>query len=153
MTRISHAQARAMGLEKPKPKKPQRVSGAQWDAGTFPGGCWVQVPFVPPSLNEWSRWHWAKQKQYKDELTDNVKLLTLFRKLPRYERATVLITYYHATKRRRDRIDNFAPKFLMDALVRAEILVDDNDDRVKVETKMDLDQEKPRTEIFIWGDK
>ena len=30
MTRISHAQARAMGLEKKKPKKPQRVSESKY---------------------------------------------------------------------------------------------------------------------------
>lgn len=72
-------------------------------------------------------------------------------KLPRYHKAVVQIIYYCKTKRRRDPSDNYAPKFLMDALVQGGILVDDSGDLVDVApVKIELDREGPRTEIFIW---
>lgn len=156
MTRLSVQEARRMGIiagcqRKPKPV---RLSTVQWDAKTFPGGIWLQVPFVPPSLNVWKNWHWAKQGRYKDELYQAMKLLALAGKLPKYERAVVQIIYYHRTNRRRDPADNWAPKFLMDALVRGGILVDDNGDLVDVQpVDMKVDPERPRTEVFIWGRK
>lgn len=162
MTRLSLKQARALGIiPGPAPthggkkhrNQPKILYSSQWDAKTFPGGMWLQVPFVPPSLNEWKNWHWAKQGRYKDELYQAVRLLALAAKLPRYERAVVQIIYYHATNRRRDPADNWAPKFLMDALVAGGILADDNGDLVTVQVGMKVDPEKPRTEIFIWGVK
>ena len=75
-------------------------------------------------------------------------------KLPRFKRATVQIIYYHATNRRRDPADNWAPKFLMDALVQSGILQDDNGDLVKVPpVGMEFDPEKTRTEVFIWEER
>jgi Holliday junction resolvase RusA-like endonuclease len=71
-----------------------------------------------------------------------------------YRRATVQIIYYFKTRRRRDPQDNYAPKFLMDALVKSGILEDDNGELVKVSTpEIEIDRERPRTEVFIWGRK
>lgn len=160
MTRLSVKQAQALGIPGPGIKKRRSppkvmlpaVSAVQWDAKTFPGGIWLQVPFVPPSLNEWKNWHWAKQGKYKKDLYQAVRLLVLAAKLPKYERATVQIIYYHATNRRRDPVDNWAPKFLMDALVSGGILVDDCGDLVDVQpVGMEVDPGRPRTEIFVWG--
>jgi len=163
MTRLSARQARQLGILS-GPGKQQRKNGTnagkvrsslvQWDAKTFPGGLWLQVPFVPPSLNDWKNWHWGKQRKYKQDLTDAVRKLVMAMKLPRFERATVQIIYYHSTNRRRDPVDNWAPKFLMDALVAGGILVDDNGDLVKVPSVgMEFDPEKPRTEVFVWGER
>jgi len=152
MTRISQRQARQLGIDT-KGKK-QVLNMPTWDAATFPGGVWLQIPFVPPSLNVWKNWHWSKQHKYKKELYQDVKNLAMALKLPRYNRATVQIIYYHKTKRRRDPADNYAPKFLMDALVNGGILMDDNGDLVNVEpVVMKIDKEKARTEIFIWEKK
>lgn len=72
--------------------------------------------------------------------------------LPKFERAVVQIVYYHRTDRRRDPADNWAPKILMDALVRGGILVDDNGDLMNVQpVDMKVDPERPRTEVFVWG--
>lgn len=153
MTRLSVSQARAMGIipAKQKQTRAPKVNPVQWDAKTFTGGIWLQIHFVPPSLNIWKNWHWAKQNRYKQEMYDAVRLLALAMKLPKFERATIQVIYYHATNRRRDPADNYAPKFLMDALVRGGILVDDNGDLVKVmPVVMEFDREKPRTEVFIW---
>lgn len=166
MTRLSLKQARQLGIitghgsasskakhrqRKPSTAKKTALSLVQWDAKTFPGGVWLQVPFVPPSLNDWMNWHWGKQCKYKQELADAVWKLVMAMKLPRFRRATVQIIYYHSTNRRRDPADNWAPKFLMDALVQGGILQDDNGDLVKVSpVGMEFDPERPRTEVFIW---
>ena len=160
MTRLSVRQARQLGIL-PGPRARQRKPAAkialslvQWDAMTFPGGIWLQVPFVPPSLNVWKCWHWSEQASYKRQLTDAVTWLVRAKRLPMFKRATVQIIYYHSTNRRRDPADNWAPKFLMDALVQGGILVDDNGDLVKVPpVGMEFDPERSRTEVFIWEEK
>ncbi|MCM1567079.1 MAG: hypothetical protein NC238_14310 [Dehalobacter sp.] len=158
MTRLSERQARQLGiipaLGEKKKSHITRVTlqPVQWDAKTFPGGIWLQVPFVPPSLNEWKNWHWAKQGRYKKDLINAVSMLALAWRLPKFENATVQFVYYHRTNRRRDPADNYTPKFLMDALVKGGILVDDNGDLVNVPpVDMKLDPERPRTEVFVWG--
>lgn len=159
MTRLTEAQLQACGYlvptkQKPAPKPPKvRLSTVQWDAKTFPGGVWLQVPFVPPSLNEWKNWSPFKVNDFKKEMYRDVGWLKLAAKLPKYERATVQIVYYHRTNRRRDKVDNWAPKFLMDALVNGGILVDDNSDLVDVSVSMKFDAERPRTEVFVWERK
>lgn len=154
MTRLSLRQARAMGIipaGKPKRKQEPKIYPVQWDAKIIPGGVWLQTPEVVPSLNVWKNWHWAKQGRYKQELKDAITLLALAIKMPKFERTTVQIIYYHGTRRRRDPADNYAPKFLMDALVAAGILADDNGELVKVPpVGMEYDRERPRTEVFIW---
>lgn len=130
------------------------LAQAQWDAKLFPGGVWIQIPFSPPSMNEWKNWHWGKQGKYKDELSDAISKLAICFGLPQFERATIQFIHHFKTNRLRDPQDNYAPKFLMDALVRAGILVDDNGELVTVPVaELKVDKEKPRSEIFIWRRK
>jgi len=155
---LSKREAAALGLIGKRKSgttvKSTATKTCQWEANTFPGGVWIQIPFIPPSLNIWKNWHWAKQGRYKKKLYEAVRLLALSANLPKYERAVVQIVYYHSTNRRRDPADNWAPKFLMDALVRGGILVDDNGDLVDVQpVDMRVDPEKPRTEVFVWERK
>lgn len=111
---------------------------------------WIQIPYVPPSLNIWKNWHWSKQRKYKKELTDSIIKLVIAFRLPRYHKAVVSIVYYHSTERKRDPVDNYAPKFILDSLVNSGILFDDNGDVVKVQpVQMRIDKTSPRTEIFI----
>lgn len=157
MTRLTQKQARQLGILPTKGKNTIHKTNnclVRWDVKTFTGGVWLQVPFVPPSLNEWKNWHWAKQGKYKKDMVNAVLMLSLVCRLPKYERATVQIIYYHRTNRRRDPADNWAPKFLMDALVQGGILVDDNGKLVDVQPMgMEVDPRRPRTEVFIWGKK
>lgn len=153
MTRLSLKEARRLGILPSKKQRPRKakVNPVKWDAKLMPGsGMWLQIPDVPPSLNVWKNWHWSKQGQYKQQLKDDITKLAMAFKLPKYQRATVLIKYYFRTNRRRDPADNYAPKFLMDALVTAGVLVDDNGDLVSVQVAMEFDKDKPRTEVFIW---
>jgi len=93
----------------------------------------LEIPDIPPSLNEWTRMHWTKQHQVKIEWAWTVLACAMTAKTgkPHFKMATVKITYYFTKKRRRD-TDNYAPKFLLDALVQAGIIQDDRDDWVKV---------------------
>jgi len=134
--------------DKPVTLPPVQV---QWDAWKLQGGIWIQIPDPPPSLNEWMNWHWAKRGKYKDELTDDIHKLVLFFKFTRYKLATVQVIHYFKTKRKRDPSDNYAPKFLMDALVRSGVLEDDNGEMVTVLIpELKVDRNRPRTEVFIW---
>jgi Holliday junction resolvase RusA-like endonuclease len=108
----------------------------------------IIVPGIPPSINRWPgnpfkrqrlKTLWEREVWVSAYQSGATKL--------RLERARVRITYYFATQRRRDK-DNYAPKMLMDGLVKAGVLMDDSKDRV------DLDWgfargEPERTEIVI----
>lgn len=130
--------------------KQASIRTVQWDAKNFNGGIWLQVPFIPPSLNEWSRWHWARQHQYKKDLYNAVRMLALAAKLPKYDKATVQIVYYFSDRRRRDK-DNYNGKFLLDSLRQAEVILEDNSEVLDLpEPMFAVDIKRPRTEIFIW---
>ena len=150
MTRLTAAQARKLGI---LPNKRQRTiaSRVQWDAKLIPGGVWLQIPEIPPSLNVWSRWHWAKRKRYLDQLSRNIGQLALATKLPRFERATVQVLYYFRDKRLRDK-DNYSGKFILDALRYGGVIAEDNSEVLSLpEPGFEVDQGRPRVEVFIWG--
>lgn len=66
------------------------------------------------------------------------------------ERAEVCITYFFPDKRRRDP-DNYSGKFILDALVREGVLVDDSFDNIRLSLAAELDRDFPRTEIrLMW---
>ena len=135
-------------MGRPKPKPRPRVT---WDARIIPGGAWVQIPEIPPSLNVWSRWHWAKRKRYLDQLTKDIGQLARAMKLPRFERATVQVVYCFRDKRLRDK-DNYSGKFMLDALRHAGVLAEDNSEVLSLpEPAFEVDRERPRVEVFIWG--
>lgn len=93
----------------------------------------LELDGIPPTLNEWARTHWTKQREKKNEWEWTVLAAALKAKTgrPGYQEARIHITYHFKQKRRRD-TDNYAPKFLLDALVKAGIIEDDRADRVNV---------------------
>lgn len=116
----------------------------------IPGGVWLQVSRIPPSLNEWKNWHWSRQSKYKHELTQAIRLLALAARLPKHRRATVLVKYFFKDGRARDK-DNYGGKFLLDAIRYAGIIKDDNSSVIDLpEPVFEVDREKPRVEVFIW---
>ena len=80
----------------------------------------LELDGIPPTLNEWARTHWTKQREKKIEWEWTVLAAALKAKTgrPGYQEARIHITYHFKQKRRRD-TDNYAPKFLLDALVKA----------------------------------
>jgi len=127
-----------------------KTGAVSWDAKTFPGGVWIQLPLIPPSLNVWSRWHWAKRDRYLKQLARDLGLLAKANKLPQFGQAVVQVVYYFRDGRHRDK-DNYGGKFLLDALRYAGILTDDRAALVSLpEPVFRVDRERPRTEIFVW---
>lgn len=138
-------------LSKKKKRKCKPVpTTAIWDARPMDNGAWIQIPEIPPSLNEWKGWHHMKQYKYKQYLYDQVEKLVMAFKLPKLKYARVLITYFFPNRQRRDIIDNYAPKFLMDALVHGGLLEDDRSDWVEVPRPVaKIDRKGSRVEVEI----
>jgi Holliday junction resolvase RusA-like endonuclease len=110
---------------------------------------------TPPSLNVWSRMHWAKAAKIKKQWENDILYTLLTTHALRageqfpYKKANIKITYYFATNRRRD-ADNLNLKFLLDGIVKAGIIKDDSTNVIgQVETSWGVDKAKPRVEIEI----
>lgn len=84
------------------------------------------------------------KRQYTDEIT------WLAKKLPSYNTVIVIITWYEPSARRD--IDNITAgtKFIMDALVNAEVIKDDSQRYVKgIFHKFGIDRKNPRIEVEV----
>ena len=152
MTRLTVKQARELGIipQAPKVARIQPVTKAKWDAKRIDGGVMLVIPENMPSFNQWKNWHWARQAQYKKELTEHIAALTLLVGRPMYQLARVEVVHYFRTRRRRDQ-DNQTPKFLLDALRYAGVIVEDHSEVLQLEPpRFELDRESWRTEVFIW---
>jgi Holliday junction resolvase RusA-like endonuclease len=109
---------------------------------------------TPPSLNQWSRMHWAKAAKIKKQWENDILYTFLAEShcnrisFP-YQKASVKIVYYFATNRRRD-ADNLNLKFLLDGIVKAGIIKDDSTKVIgQPETAWEVDKKNPRVEIEI----
>ena len=111
----------------------------------------IIIPGIPPSLNEWSRMHWAKAARLKKQWEHDVYYCAYsVRPKTPIKFAKVKITYFFKTNRHRDIVDNYSPKFLMDGIVKAGVLVDDRTEYVGIpELVPDFDKDNPRVEIEI----
>lgn len=115
------------------------------------GGCKIIVPGVPPSLNRWARLNSYEQNETKRDWEHIVGYAS--RGAPKFIKPTIRITYFFSTNRRRDK-DNYAPKFIMDGLVKAGVIIDDNTNVVNVDWDIKMDK-NDKTEILItegWRD-
>ena len=101
-----------------------------------------------PSLNTWTNWHWAKKNRIKKAWEEEIYYLSVKHGQPELKKSIVDITYYFRTNRRRDR-DNYSPKFILDWLVKAGLIADDDDKSLYLSWNLEVDKENPRTEIEI----
>ena len=106
---------------------------------------------IPPSLNKFlgnsNNFNIYREKKIEWEWLTRLAIGINKPKIP-YKKSIVTVTYYFKTKARHDP-DNYAPKFLMDGLVKSGVLVDDSFDNVKLVIEGGYDKENPRTEIEI----
>lgn len=110
----------------------------------------ITIPDIPPSLNKWSRMHWAKAAEIKRQWEADV-YYTAYSQRPKtpFKYAKITITYFFKTKQRHD-LDNYTPKFILDGLVKAKILLDDRAEYIGMtELIQEYDKERPRTVIII----
>ena len=106
------------------------------------------IPFTPPSLNKYAGrenvWEYRAEKQAW-------KGYCIAYCIPRPktppEYAQVTLTFYFDNRRRHD-ADNYQ-KFIMDGLVAAGVIMDDDFNHVQVLCKGGYDKKNPRTEIEI----
>lgn len=95
----------------------------------------IQLAQRTPSLNQWQRWHWAKRARYKKRLAAEVAILSCGQRL---EAVPMFVRITRHSPRKLD-YDNLAGgcKPLVDALVKAALVVDDTCDWVVVEYLQD----------------
>ena len=86
----------------------------------------LTIPGIPPSLNRWPSNPFARARM-KTYWEQEVWVAAYQAKVRNkgIKKARIRITYYFAMNRRRDH-DNFTPKALMDGLVKAGVIADDN---------------------------
>lgn len=137
-------QARAAGVKLPARSRKKKVEVPQLQRAAGPSR--IVISGVPPSLNRWNRLHWAVQAETKQMWEGIVKQAV--HGVGNYEHPVVRITYRFKTRRRRDK-DNYAPKFIMDGLVRAGIIADDNTEAVDLDWAIEIDGGKEQTIIEI----
>lgn len=108
----------------------------------------ITIPKIPPTINKYigrsNIWEYQKDKKEYHRL---VKMATIGIN-PRYEKCKIKVTYFFKDKRRHDP-SNY-DKFLLDGLVEAGIIKDDNYSVIEEYTTIGMyDKEKPRVEIEI----
>lgn len=115
------------------------------------------LPDTPPSLNKWSRMHWAESAKIKKQWEHDIlytflqssMILTKEESTFPWDKANIKIKFYFKTHAQRD-IDNMNQKFLLDGLVKAGIIKDDSAKVIgQVIVIPDYDKDNPRTEITI----
>lgn len=108
----------------------------------------IVISKIPPTINKYigrsNIWEYQKDKKQYHEL---VRLLTVGVS-PKYEKVKIRVTYYFKDKRRHDP-SNY-DKFLLDGLVEANIIKDDNYEVIEEFTTIGkYDKDNPRVEVEI----
>lgn len=106
----------------------------------------IVIPWVPPTLNQYCRAHWTKQRAWVDLAAAHI--YSAVGRGPRYP-TKVRVEFQQYRKRTVDR-DNATPKVLCDALVRLSWVEDDSENWMEqVVLPVIVDRKNPRTEITI----
>ena len=140
------------------PAEYRRMTGAGGSEGVWearissvnPLTVWLCIPGEMPSLNVTLREHHMVAHRRLQEWTANMQALVVVHKLPRFEKAQMCVVYYFRTNRKRDEgnYNNF--KQLLDAMVKANIIADDNAEVLKLAPpEFRVDKQRPRTEVFV----
>lgn len=83
----------------------------------------------PPSMNQYVRTHWAVRKRDLDNLTNEIHLISTYQRIPKATTPRAVRIVIQKTPRgKRDDPGNLyaRSKAILDALVRCELLLDDD---------------------------
>lgn len=108
----------------------------------------LSFPFIPPTINKYigrsNIWEYQSDKKKVHKAIQ----LTTIGKNYKIEKCKIIIIYYFKDRRRHDP-SNY-DKMILDGLVEANIIADDNYGVItEFTTKGDYDKNNPRTEIVI----
>lgn len=108
----------------------------------------IVLPFVPPTINKYigrsNIWQYQSDKK---KVHEAIKMSTIGKNY-NINKCKMTITYYFKDKRRHDP-SNY-DKAVMDGLVEANIITDDNYNVItEFTTKGGYDKDNPRTEVVI----
>jgi Holliday junction resolvase RusA-like endonuclease len=148
MLRLTPSEARKLGISVNKKTCRAKIKHRPEPKVTRePGKLTVIIYDVPPSLNDWHGMHWAAKAKVKRQWEE--LLIALLSGCRCVEKPEVRITYHYDLQRDRDK-DNMAPKYIMDGLVKAGVIHDDNIRAVDLDWTISLKRaEWSRTEIVI----
>ena len=110
----------------------------------------IIIPFVPPTINKYiGRSNIFEYQKDKKNVHKAISLLTSqVGKEFNINKCKMTITYYFKDRRRHDPANY--DKFILDGLVEAGVITDDNYSVItEFTTKGGYDKENPRTEIII----
>lgn len=106
------------------------------------------IPFIPPSLNKFAGRNNAwEYREEKNKWKDLCQIYCRPKPKVPIEKSEVIITFFFGNKCRHD-ADNYQ-KMLLDGLVSAGIIQDDDFEHITVTCKGKYDKENPRTKIEI----
>lgn len=109
------------------------------------------VPYLPPSLNAYRRYHWREQRKIERTWKEYVFVKWLKLKKPSFEAVHITLHFYFPDRRHRDH-DNYmatGSKLVGDAL-KGYFMPDDNPDYLKGWSFLfGIDHRNPRTVIKL----
>lgn len=111
----------------------------------------IVVPLLPPSLNTYRRWHWAKMRRVERTWKENILGAWASYGRPVFRKAKVSVTFYFGDRRTRD-LDNFigtGAKLIGDALKGLVIPDDSPEHLISWDFSFRLDPLNPRTSISV----
>lgn len=110
----------------------------------------IVIHNIPPSNNKFlgKTTHYGEYQKVKREWHWFIKAAITEKPKEPYKKAIVEITYFFKDNRDRDP-DNYSGKFILDALVKEGIIIDDNFKVISLWLYGKVDRENPRTEINI----
>jgi uncharacterized protein YeaO (DUF488 family) len=113
-------------------------------------------PEMAPSMNEWKKWHWAKQERERKafQTVCEAELTRKGNKCPRgFDRVEVhaVLMYPSGARRDSDNAGAVLKKWFQDSLVHCGIIPDDTHDRCDFHTPKIMTGAKPMTLITIEG--
>jgi len=112
-----------------------------------------EIPGRLPGLNEIiaaAKSHYAKYSTEKKEYTEEVAWLAKQARLPKFEKAYLVITWYEPDHRRDPDNIMAGQKFILDGLVQAGVLPNDSQKYVRgIVHRFKVDRKNPRVEVEI----
>lgn len=111
----------------------------------------IKQPYHP-SINQWMIMKRPAMNALKQKWKDFIVWVIEDEGLKdlKVDRCTMTFHVFYGTRRRHD-VDNTVPKFILDGLCEAGLIVDDSDKNVcEITLRTGYDKDNPRTEIYIY---